>query len=99
MKHIEKEEEFEELIKQNLVLVDFYANWCGPCQMLTPILEELEKENKEITIVKVDVDQNETLARKHGVMSIPYLEVYKSGNLVSKQVGYLSKEELKDLLQ
>lgn len=99
MKYIEKEEEFEELTKNKLVLVDFYANWCGPCQMLSPILEELEKENKELTIVKIDVDKNESLARKHGVMSIPSLEIYKEGNLISKHVGYLSKDELKDLLK
>lgn len=98
MKYIEKEEEFDELIKNDLVLVDFYATWCGPCQMLSPVLEELEKENKDVTIIKVDVDKNESLARKHGIMSIPALEVYKKGNLISKQVGYLSKDELKDLL-
>lgn len=99
MKHIEKDEELTELIKEDLVLVDFYATWCGPCQMLSPLLEEIEKENKELTIVKVDVDKNESLARKHGVMSIPMLEIYKKGQLVNKVVGYLSKEELEDLLK
>ena len=99
MKYIEKEDEFTEQIKNKLVLVDFYANWCGPCQMLSPILEELEKENKDLTIVKIDVDKNESLARKHGIMSIPALEIYKEGNLISKHVGYLSKDELKDLLK
>ena len=99
MKYIEKIEEFDEIIKNNLVLVDFYATWCGPCQMLSPILEELEKENKELTIVKIDVDKNETLARSHGVMSIPTIEIYKEGTLTNKQIGYLSKEELQDLLK
>ena len=99
MKYIEKIEEFEEIIKNNLVLVDFYATWCGPCQMLSPILEELEKENKNLTIVKIDVDKNETLARSHGVMSIPTIEIYKEGILTNKQIGYLSKEELQDLLK
>lgn len=99
MKYIEKENEFEEIIKKEKVLVDFYATWCGPCQLLSPILEELEKENKELTIVKIDVDKNENLARKHGVMSIPTIEIYNKGNLVNKQVGLLSKEELEDLLK
>lgn len=99
MKYIEKENEFEEIIKNEKVLVDFYATWCGPCQLLSPILEELEKENKELTIVKIDVDKNESLARKHGVMSIPTIEIYNKGNLVNKQVGLLSKEELEDLLK
>ena len=99
MKYIEKIEEFDEIIKNNSVLVDFYATWCGPCQMLSPILEELEKENKNLTIVKIDVDKNETLARSHGVMSIPTIEIYKEGTLTNKQIGYLSKEELQDLLK
>ena len=99
MKYIEKEEEFNELINNDLVLVDFYANWCGPCQMLSPVLEELEKESKDLTIVKIDVDKNESLARKHGIMSIPALEIYKKGTMVSKQIGFMTKEELKDLLK
>lgn len=99
MKYIEKEEEFNELIKGDLVLVDFFATWCGPCQMLSPILEEIEKENESLKIIKIDVDKNENLARKHGVMSIPTIEIYKSGNLVSKHVGFLSKDELEGLLK
>ena len=99
MKYIENEFEFEELIKKGKVLVDFYATWCGPCQLLSPILEEIEKENKEVTIVKIDVDKNESLARKHGIMSIPTIEIYDKGNLVDKQVGLLSKEEIEDLLK
>lgn len=99
MKYIENEQEFEELIKNDLVLVDFYATWCGPCQMLSPILEELEKEKHDLTIIKIDVDKNPSLARKHGVISIPTIEVYKKGALVDKAIGYLSKEELEDLLK
>ena len=99
MKYIENENEFEEQIKKGKVLVDFYATWCGPCQLLSPILEEIEKENKEVTIAKVDVDKNESLARKHGIMSIPTIEIYDKGNLVDKQVGLLSKEEIEDLLK
>lgn len=99
MKYIEKNEELDELIKNDLVLVDFYATWCGPCQLLSPILEELEKENKDLTIVKIDVDKAENIARSHGVMSIPTIEIYKKGNLENKQIGYLSKEELQDLLK
>ena len=99
MKQIENEQEFEELIKNDLVLVDFYATWCGPCQMLAPVLEELSKENQKLTLLKVDVDKNESLARSHGIMSIPTLEIYKKGTIVSKKVGFMSKEELEDLLR
>ena len=98
MIYLEKEMDFEKIINNKLVIVDFFATWCGPCRLISPILEELEKENKNLTIVKIDVDKNESLARKHGVMSIPTLEIYKNSQLVDKVVGYLSKEELEDLL-
>lgn len=99
MKHIESKEEFAELISKEHVLVDFYATWCGPCQMLSPLLEELEKENDKLSIVKVDVDDFPEIAKEHGVLSIPTLEVYKKNKLTNKAIGYLSKEELKDLIK
>ena len=99
MKHIEKEEEFEQLIKQDLVLVDFYANWCGPCQLLSPILEELEKKEKNLKIVKIDVDKHQELARKNGIMSIPALKIYKKGKLTNESVGYLELQELETLIK
>lgn len=99
MIHIEKIEQFDELINNELVIVDFYANWCGPCQMISPILEELEKEINGLTVVKVDVDKHEKLAREHGVNSIPSLEVYKNSVMTKKTVGYKTKKELEDLLR
>lgn len=99
MKYLEKESDFQELIKEKLVLVDFFAEWCGPCHMLSPVLEELEKENKELKVVKVDVDKFYDLAKTHGVMSIPMLEIYKSGELVNKTLGYQEKEDLEDLIK
>lgn len=99
MKHIESKEEFDELISKDHVLVDFYATWCGPCQMLSPLLEELEKENDKLSIVKVDVDDFPEIAKEHGVLSIPTLEVYKKNKLTNKAIGYLSKDELKDLIK
>lgn len=99
MKYLNTKEEFSKEIKNNLVLVDFYATWCGPCQMLSPILEELEQEVEGLTIIKVDVDKSPELAKEHGILSIPALEVYKKGKLVDKALGYTSKEVLKDLLK
>lgn len=99
MKHIESKEEFDELISKEHVLVDFYATWCGPCQMLSPLLEELEKENDKLSIVKVDVDDFPEIAKEHGVLSIPTLGVYKKNKLTNKAIGYLSKDELKDLIK
>lgn len=99
MKYLEKEQDFDTLIKEELVLVDFYANWCGPCQMLSPILEELSKTHKNLDIVKVDVDKFQNLARKYGIMSIPAIKIYKNGTLTKESVGYLDLEELEALIK
>lgn len=80
------------------VLVDFWATWCGPCQMQAPILEELAKEVNDVLIAKVDVDDNPDLARKYRVMSIPTLVVFKDGEPVISAVGMQSKETLKEML-
>ncbi|MBQ4634648.1 MAG: thioredoxin [Bacilli bacterium] len=92
MKIVTKEDNFNELIKENLVLVDFFANWCGPCKMLTPHLEEL---SEEFNVLKVDVDEHEELARHYGIMSIPTLLLFKDGELIDKKVGYQELAELK----
>ncbi len=77
------------------VLVDFFAVWCGPCQMQTPILEELSEVWKDkIKIVKVDVDQNQELAGQFGVMSIPTLLIFKNGQPMNQLIGLQSKEKL-----
>ncbi len=98
MKQIQKEKDFEALIKEGKVLVDFFATWCGPCQLLEPVLESVEKEIPDLTIIQVDVDEYPELAKAHGVMSIPTLELYQDGSFVTKQLGYISKDELEDLL-
>lgn len=86
-------ENFDELISGNLVLVDFYASWCGPCRMLSPILDEVINDTS-ITLIKVDVDKHEMIAKKYGVMSIPTMILFKNGEIVEKRVGMTSKEQL-----
>ncbi len=98
MKHIKTIAEFNEIINHDNVLVDFYADWCGPCQMLTPILEEIASERDDIEIVKLNVDNFHQLAQKYGVMSIPALKVFKSGKISKETVGFLSKQELLNFL-
>lgn len=98
MKVIHKEE-FEQLTKQGLVLVDFFATWCGPCKMLGPVLEELApKYEGKITIVKVDVDQDQELAMKFGIMSVPTMVLFKDGETVKMVQGFQPAPQLASFL-
>lgn len=80
------------------VLIDFYADWCGPCRMLGPVIEELAGEVSDAKICKINVDEEEELASKFGVMSIPTVVVIKDNKVVNKSVGYQSKEKLLAML-
>lgn len=81
------------------VLVDFFATWCGPCKMMSPIVEELAKEMEgKAKVYKVDTDEEQDLAIKYGIMSIPTFIVFRNGEIVSKAVGMRDKEELIKLL-
>ena len=82
-------ENFDEVVHDGLVLVDFFATWCGPCKMQAPILETLPEN---IKVVKVDVDEQEDLARRFGIMSIPTLILFKDGKEIKKNIGLTPKE-------
>ena len=90
--------EFEETIKEGLILVDFFATWCGPCKMLSPILDELSEEVKDVEFIKVDVDEEGDLAREYGVMSIPNVFLIKDGHVVDSFLGLQSKETIIDFI-
>ncbi len=83
----------EDVLTDELTIVDYFANWCGPCKMLGLVLEELDCK-----IIKVDVDMHQELAQKHGVMSIPTVEIYKDKKMVSSFIGYKTKEEIEEIL-
>ena len=86
----------EVLNKKGVVLVDFFAQWCGPCKMIAPILQELATEvNEKAKIYKVDVDQSGELAMKYGIMSVPTMIIFKNGEAVEQMIGFQSKGTLK----
>ena len=97
IKHYSKEEDFNEIIK-NKVLVDFYADWCGPCKMLAMEIEKVASEI-DIDIVKVNVDEEEEIARKYGVMSIPTLILFENGQELKKIIGFMPKERIKEFIE
>lgn len=95
LKYLENES-FNEIINQDKVLVDFYAEWCGPCKMLTPVLERL---GDSFEIVKVDVDKHFDLAKEYGIMSVPTLFIFKNGKVVKQMIGFNGYDELKNELE
>ena len=92
IKHYEKEK-IEDL--KDLTIIDFYADWCGPCKMLSQVLKQFE----DIDIIKVNVDENEELAKKYKVMSIPYLLIVKDGKIIKELIGFRSKDDLEEELK
>ncbi|MBQ9011158.1 MAG: thioredoxin [Bacilli bacterium] len=99
MKVIEiKEEEFKEKIKEGKVLIDCYATWCGPCKMLSPIIDELANEIDTYKFYKLDVDNCDEITKEYGIMSIPTILIFENNTLKEKLVGFKSKEELEEIL-
>ena len=92
---------FQKLISQDKpVLVDFYADWCGPCQMMAPILKEVADEfGDQVRIIKVDVDKNQPIAQRFGVRSIPKLILFKNGEIQANRAGVLTKRDLKQMIE
>jgi len=91
-------ENFKDETSKGLVLVDFYADWCGPCQMLAPVLEELAKEVTDVKISKVNVDHAKELAVQFGVSTIPNITILKDGAVIHQDIGYKPKEVLVTLI-
>ena len=93
---IESMEQFEQEVsnENGTIFIDFYATWCMPCKTMTPIIEELAKENKEVKFLKVDVDKNNELATKYNVMSIPTMLIIKNGKVTKTFVGVTDKESI-----
>lgn len=86
--------EQEVLNEDKLVLVDFSAAWCGPCKMLSPILEQISTEVKNVKIAKLDVDESPRVSNKYQIQNIPAIKIFKAGKVVDESIGFLPKEQL-----
>lgn len=91
--------EEEVLNSTKTVVIDFYATWCGPCKMYTPIVEEFSKENEDIKVVKIDIDETQDIAFEYNVMSIPTTIIIKEGKEVDRAVGIISKDVLSHMVK
>ena len=95
IKYLEENDNFKDIIKDKEVLVDFYADWCGPCKMLGPVLETIDF----IDVIKVNVDLFEDLAKEYGVMSIPTLIYFNKGEVKNQSVGFKELDQIKELVE
>ena len=92
-------ENFAKEVEKGTVIVDFYADWCAPCRMIGPVLEQIAEENEDIKVVKVNVDENIELANQFGIRGIPALLVLKEGKTVAQRAGFMPKDALVDWIK
>lgn len=90
--------ESEVLKAEGTVLIDFWATWCGPCRMLSPIVDEVANERTDVKVGKINVDEQPELAQQFGIMSIPTLIVFRNGQKVNESVGLIPKEKVEELI-
>ena len=99
MAKIINSQEFDNTIESGVVVVDFFATWCGPCKMLSPVIDELSGELENVNFVKVDIDQSLELARRFEVSIVPTVIVFKDGKEAERLVGFIPKQKLEDMVK
>ncbi|AYE33726.1 thioredoxin [Clostridium septicum] len=100
VKHINEQEfDLEVLKEKGVVVVDFFATWCGPCKMLAPVLEDVQSEMSDIKIVKINIDENQKAAETYGVTNIPTIKIFKEGKEVTTKVGFQHKDALIQMIK
>lgn len=98
MKIINEQQYKDEVLNSNgVVLLDFFASWCGPCRMIAPVLEEVEEDNN-VKVFKMDVDECQSIPREYGVMSIPTVCIFKDGKFQEKFLGFRQKEDIEEII-
>lgn len=96
--NVTTDQTFEQDTATGVDLIDFWATWCGPCKMQSPVIEQLAEERQDVEFYKMDVDQNQDTAKNLGIMAIPTLIIKKDGNIVDRITGYTPKEKLNQIL-
>ena len=91
--------EFNNTVESGVVVVDFFATWCGPCKMLSPVIDELSGELENVNFVKVDIDQSMDLAQKFRIVSVPTMKIFKNGEEVDTLMGFMPKDVLKSKVE
>ena len=94
-----KEQDFSKVIQGEKVLIDCYADWCGPCKMLSPVIEEVAKKHDDFEFYKLDVDDAVATAQEYGIMSIPTILIFEKGELKKQNTGFIPAERLEELLK
>lgn len=93
------ESEFVNEVREGLVLIDFYAEWCGPCQKISKILEQINKENRNVKVVKVNIEDSRSLASYFQVQSIPTLVLLRDGEFINKMIGFNPKKKIEEFIE